>query len=448
MSCFLHGAALAFAKVLGHTYNLKPYTGLLPAFSILSARGHLSLTRARPGLRKLNALLTPEAFLLDAAHALGTAALRHRPISGRLTRMFRDLAPKLIAKSSVEDADRAEAALNALAQIAAESPRCTSTLVSAAAICDLIGLVNEGDEWITKLEPTEASTIPARAPTIRTSSPCLRMLNDALRERVHDGDMSVFKKVLIGELLKRMVKRKYKDLALKRDGISCDLPAGIDLQDSGPRVRPDRYTVAASFLKTSQSQALLSTLVLGALPLSGACIRSALRVAERDLARATEEGDAPTVADLRLLAALLSSRDGRLEDALERYAEMARDDPSDPRPHFHVGLVCALAGKKAEHDKWLARCASLGDALKTLKEELVIAVVLGGTPVDFDEESTPLIRLVVGAAAKRVDAALISALRDKNMSRTERLEVRAVCTFLYAGIWSALKKLKGHPRSQ
>ena len=51
----------------------------------------------------------------------------------------------------------------------------------------------------------------------------------------------------------------------------------------------------------------------------------------------------------------------------------------------------------------------------------------------------------MGAAASRVDVALVSALRNKKkMSMVERLEIRAVRALLHAGVWSLLKKLKSN----
>ncbi|TVU33940.1 hypothetical protein EJB05_15756, partial [Eragrostis curvula] len=50
---------------------------------LLRRGGDLGLAHTRPALRDLNALLAPEAFLLDATYALGAAALRVRPSLGR-----------------------------------------------------------------------------------------------------------------------------------------------------------------------------------------------------------------------------------------------------------------------------------------------------------------------------------------------------------------------------
>ncbi|RLN23915.1 hypothetical protein C2845_PM07G12190 [Panicum miliaceum] len=198
------------------------------------------------------------------------------------------------------------------------------------------------------------------------------------------------------------------------------------------------------------SQALLSAVVLRAHPLSSERLNTALRVAERDLARAVEGGDAAAVADLRLLLAFLAARVGRFDEALARYEEVARDDPSDPRPHFLAVLICVHVSRpKEESDKWrasnkrlgLAKGSSFRDsfALMTLTEELLVALALA-SPTAFDVRNPVRMRSIVGAAGSTVDAALVSELRSKNMSIVERMEVRAVRALLYAGMWSALKE--------
>ncbi|TVU33937.1 hypothetical protein EJB05_15753, partial [Eragrostis curvula] len=81
MSRLLDRAALSVAAALGSAYRTGPFSGLFLASASPSAAGHLGLVRTRPALLDLNRLLTPEAFLLDATHALGAAALRHKPFS-------------------------------------------------------------------------------------------------------------------------------------------------------------------------------------------------------------------------------------------------------------------------------------------------------------------------------------------------------------------------------
>jgi len=173
------------------------------------------------------------------------------------------------------------------------------------------------------------------------------------------------------------------------------------------------------------------------------------------LARAVRKRDDPAaVADLRLLVAFLAARDGSFDDALERYVEMVRADPKDPRPHYLAHLVCRFDGRPEESDKWLATYGRLADglsvdeqaALFTLSHELVVALTLGGSLLAVDSERYPVeVGEVVGAAASRVDVALVSALRNKKkMSMVERLEIRAVRALLHAGVWSLLKKLKSN----
>ncbi|PUZ56374.1 hypothetical protein GQ55_5G292500 [Panicum hallii var. hallii] len=252
--------------------------------------------------------------------------------------------------------------------------------------------------------------------------------------------MSAFETITIG-LLKHAAKRRCKDLPLKHgDGVLRELADAFTLSVSLPKGR-------TSFVLEA-SQALLSAVVLRAHPLSGERLNTALRVAKRDLAHAVEGGDAAAVTDLRLLLAFLAARVGRFDEALARYEEVARDDPSDPRPHFLAVLICVHVSRpKEESDKWRARNkrvtqgSSFRDsfALMTLTEELLVALALASRTT-FDVRNPVRMRSIVGAAGSTVDAALVSALRSKNMSIVERMEVRAVRALLYAGMWSALKE--------
>ncbi|TVU33941.1 hypothetical protein EJB05_15757, partial [Eragrostis curvula] len=154
---------------------------------------------------------------------------------------------------------------------------------------------------------------------------------------------------------------------------------------------------------------------------------------------------AAAVADLRLLLAFLAARDGRLGDALDRVRGDARDDPSDPRPHFLAATIGVLVTRSDEEAaKWFRSYERVGRtedaaAMLTLLEELAVAVALGGSPTAFDERFPFAMFLTVSAAGNRVDAALASALRGKEMSAVERLQLRAVRAFMYARMSSALK---------
>ncbi|OEL36286.1 hypothetical protein BAE44_0002694 [Dichanthelium oligosanthes] len=158
------------------------------------------------------------------------------------------------------------------------------------------------------------------------------------------------------------------------------------------------------------------------------------------------------VADLHLLVAFLAARDGRFNDALERYVAMERADPSAPRPHYLAHLVCRFDGRSEKSDKWLATYnglatgSSVNGALITLTDELVVALALCGSLLAFDGERYPVeVSKVVGAAASRVDVALVSALRDKKkMFMVEVLEIRAIRASLHAGVWLLLRRLKSN----
>ncbi|KAL6615223.1 hypothetical protein ACP70R_037493 [Stipagrostis hirtigluma subsp. patula] len=482
MSRFLRAAGLAVSRAMGHASNPRPFSGLFLASDVPSGAGQLGLIRARPGLRDLNALLTPEAFLFDATHVLGAAALRVRPYTGGTVHQFRDIiTPAAVAWAEAQgDADLAELqrvlmALvdagdgrfeDALARLAAERPDRHASRLCTAAVCDMLGRVEEGQQSIAGIpedaclpHPHEGlwfqvALVAAKlggAPGAATGSEgrvaaaALQIIN----RFVSDCHTSVFLTAATA-LLKRAVKRTCQGLALECGSIFRVVADAATLSSSGHH-RGDSDTETAGFFVLQALQALLSAVVLRAPPLSGERVRAALRVAERDLARAVEEGYASAVAALRLLIVLLAARDGRFGDALECYVAEARNDLSDPWPRYLAHVVCVFAGQMEEADKWKASYERLGRgsleediALCTLTDELVVALALGGSPLAFDAQSFPsVVCKIMGAAASRVDVALVSTLRDKKMLVAERLELRAVRAFLHAGVWSALKELKG-----
>ena len=369
-SSFLHRAALAFTKeALGSAYLPRPFSGLFLASARPSPAGHLGLglARASPVLR--DDLLTPGAFLLDATHVLGAVALRRSPQTqtGAGNRMFwDDIFPGELARAEAQGGAQAAEALrifkalvdaqdcrlldvlDALARLAAELPDSNSPRLCAAAVCDLLGRVDEGDRWLAGIHcPLDHSffNLALVAATLgggpgavagsqsRVASAALRIINTS----VSDGQMSAFETIIIG-LLKHAAKRRCEDPPLEHgDGVLRELADAFALSGSIPKGR--------RLFALEASQALLSAVVLRAHTLSGERVSTALRVAERDLARAAELGDAAAVADLRLLLAFLAARAGRFDEALARYQEVARDDPSDPRPHFLAVLICVHASR-------------------------------------------------------------------------------------------------------
>ncbi|OEL36287.1 hypothetical protein BAE44_0002695 [Dichanthelium oligosanthes] len=70
---FLRRAA---SWVLGRPSDPRPLSGLFLTSASPSAASHVGLARARPSLGRL---LTPEALLLDATHALRAAELHDLP---------------------------------------------------------------------------------------------------------------------------------------------------------------------------------------------------------------------------------------------------------------------------------------------------------------------------------------------------------------------------------
>ncbi|RLM94159.1 hypothetical protein C2845_PM08G15380 [Panicum miliaceum] len=414
----------------------------------LAASGALSRApSARPALRDLDALLTREALLLDATHPVPEVLLPGGPVESIL-----------FALVDAEDG-RFQDALDALARIATGSPRPagSSARLCAAAVCELLGRAEEADRWLAS-EPEDQCPLEDNSFQLALVTATLGGAPGAVAGSqgrvayaafhfidgcVRDGGMSAFHIIVTG-LLKHAVKRRCKDLVLKRARECSAWWPTPSASPAAPKFGP--------FFVVQSLQVLLSAVVLRALPLCGERVRAALRVVGRDLGRAVEGRDAPAVADLRLLQAFLAARGCYFEETLATYAEAAREDASDPRPRYLAHQLCVLAGWPDESDKWLAACKRLAAgssldeqvALRNLMDELAVAVALGGSALAFDDdERFPVVmRKIVGAAGSRVDAALVSALRDKSMPLAARLEARAARAFLHAGVWSALKDLK------
>ncbi|GJN12932.1 hypothetical protein PR202_ga31259 [Eleusine coracana subsp. coracana] len=408
MARFFRSAVHALVKTKGLPHDPRPYTGLFLATSKPSGPDHLGLARTRWALRDLNALLTPKAFLLDATYVLGAAVLRIRPQTDEVGRVLRDVVgPQTITRAEARGNTQDATAMRIIMTfIDAKDGSRSETSGSPASTR------TPGVDWFH--HGIVAATL-GRAPGALAAGSKHRVASAAchiiLNQWGMDAGMPISQIVAIAFLMLAaggMLKRNgmFRFLQVVHDGInSISGRAGAPVS---------REANNGDLLDTFQ--ALLSTVVLRAPPLSGERICSAVRVAERDLACAVEQGDASATASLRLLLAFLAARgDGQFEYALERYTEMARDNPSD---------------------KWVA-CGGVG------QDELVIALALGDSALPSAEHHTSTRRSIINAAASRVDAALVSALQDKEMSIAGRLEVRAVRTFMHGWVWSALKELEG-----
>ncbi|TVU33948.1 hypothetical protein EJB05_15764, partial [Eragrostis curvula] len=477
MSRFLQRAAVAASRALGRPSDPRPFSGLFLASASPSGVGHLGLlARARPDLDA--ALLTPEALLLDATHVLFAAALNDRPHTGRMTRRFADDAVSensgarlLLTLIDAEDG-RFGDMLHNLARLAAGSHGPTgSARICAAGICEALGRVDERDRWLAGVAEAECAcpredisfhlalvtaTVGGAPAAVagaqgQVAAAAFRLID----QFVADGGMSAFQIVLTGLLKSAVARRCKKDPAVKQrdnddgillravaDAVSRYYGRGVPKKSGGP------FFVVQSF------QALLSAVVLRALPLCGERVHAALRVVGRELARAVEGRDPTATTDLRLLLAFLAARNGYVDEALDTYAAAARDDARDPRPRYLAHQLCALIQRPEEADKWRASYDGLAAAgsspldgeleLATLTDELVVAVALGGGFIVSDEDARfpAVMRKILSAAGSRVDAALVSALRDKEMPLVEKMEARAARACLHAGVWSALKEFK------
>jgi tetratricopeptide (TPR) repeat protein len=437
-------AAAAVAAAMRDPSQPQPFTGrfLGPSSAYDAAKGHLGLARAhQKGLPELNALLTPEAFLLDSAHALGAGAIRFSPLSGEQGRVMLDDAREAIESGGEVEATqelrlkmalvyaedgRFEDALDDLARLAAERQSDPRPRLCAAVISYLVGLHEEGGQWLVGVpeDVRQKNDYYLRRAILAAAvggAPCggfeglvgftaWEVIDMGLKAKHLDGDISLLKKMLLSGLMWHLVANKYEKYcegrftgvrpknALDVDDIISRKPSDPNADDAffvvreqgRFRRRADRKDLLFPPLRgycLDAWQALLSAVLLRAQPLSGERLRAARRTAERDLARAVKDGDRSVAADLRLLLALFAVRDGRFDDALERYAEVARGDPADARPRELACLLCAVAGRPApdELERFALGTADLVE-LFPLKDELMVAAVLGGALPDCAEE--------------------------------------------------------------
>ncbi|KAF8670773.1 hypothetical protein HU200_050443 [Digitaria exilis] len=167
MSRFLRPAALAGAAAgsffsavswgfssllpLSASPSSSPSTPVVPAV----ATGHLALVCAHPGLRELNAMLTPASFFVDATQTLLSCALRVQPIHPATLLYARDFFTSQIllvesvghAGAGAAAADQADA-LYAMARLAAEPTGNTASRLYAAALCHVLGRHQDGAGWL------------------------------------------------------------------------------------------------------------------------------------------------------------------------------------------------------------------------------------------------------------------------------------------------------------
>ncbi|CAO2177136.1 unnamed protein product [Urochloa humidicola] len=206
-------------------------------------------------------------------------------------------------------------------------------------------------------------------------------------------------------------------------------------------------SVRVMLLESAQG---LQAALLGAHPLSGAHLRDVRASAERDLALVdgplAEGGDPAAATDLRLLLALLATRDGRAADALRLYEEAARDAPFDPRPRALAHHLCLADVRHDESVRWSVAYHSLvpeiggaspvppgleDDETLQLVRELLVAATLGGV-CDLSHPGDRAIVMRVGCDA--VDQGLVAALQDESLSAAERIRLRALRVYLNAKV--------------
>ncbi|CAN6203565.1 unnamed protein product [Urochloa humidicola] len=230
MSRYLRRAALAAAlsaAAMRSASGDDRSADFPPPPAYRAAPGHLGLAaRAHPSL-VLSALLTPEFFLLDAAHALAAAGLRAGPVvSAEAVRQFRRdgrLAAAVAADGPEEargwrfavalhnaEEGRFDDALGELARLAAERPSEARPRLAAAGICYL------GGEPVGLRDPLAAALggapRAARGFEGLVGWTAFEVVDMALSAKFLDGEINFFKmKFLTAVLWRSVFAGEYKD---------------------------------------------------------------------------------------------------------------------------------------------------------------------------------------------------------------------------------------------
>uniref|UniRef100_A0A0D9V1R1 CRAL/TRIO N-terminal domain-containing protein n=1 Tax=Leersia perrieri TaxID=77586 RepID=A0A0D9V1R1_9ORYZ len=414
-----------------------------------ATRGHLGLVRAHPGLRDLNAAFSSsirEAFFLDVAHALANTALRAPTITGAAVRGLEARYSKDAAEAeSTGDKDAAardriqlallraregrfDEALADLARLAGEFHSNPLPRVAATALCFLHG---HGRPWAAAEWIRSISSISNDTPLL------LRELELSIaRAMPGSSPASVAEGIDRDRLVMCFSASLAEDMLLHTDFTSGDgewfaLEKGEISLIFGLLRRHCRCPPASckrmkgghtsdhqrAIIPVECSQAILAEL-LRARPLCGERLRVARNVAERALLDAEADGDDLAAVDVNLLLAFLATRDGDFDEALRRYEEAERKDPSDPRPRELAAMLRFIVTGNRQ------------DRAAALLDELVVAAALGSGVV------TSLGRRGQGehvllASWRKVDAGLAAALVDRDLGLAERCQVRLLRAWLH-----------------
>lgn len=85
----------------------------------------------------------------------------------------------------------------------------------------------------------------------------------------------------------------------------------------------------------------------------------------------------------RLLAAQVLFVDGKLDEAIAAFEELAREDPADYRPLFCQGVLYLALGREAESESMLERCREVGGDALIVDPSLMITPTV---ETEFDGE--------------------------------------------------------------
>lgn len=86
----------------------------------------------------------------------------------------------------------------------------------------------------------------------------------------------------------------------------------------------------------------------------------------------------------RLLAAQALFVDGKVDEAIAAFEELAREDPTDHRPLFCQGVLYLVLGREAESESMLGRCREVGGDTILADPALLMVSPTGAVAVDAE----------------------------------------------------------------
>ncbi|CAD6249926.1 unnamed protein product [Miscanthus lutarioriparius] len=91
----------------------------------------------------------------------------------------------------------------------------------------------------------------------------------------------------------------------------------------------------------------------------------------------------------RLLAAQVLFVDGKVDEAIAAFEELAREDPADYRPLFCQGVLYLVLGREVESESMLERCREVGGDALIVDPAMMVTPTVGAESSEEKPEPEP-----------------------------------------------------------